>query len=104
MQDKDSSRTINTGATQGTAAALVEKIRRWGQELGFSAIGIAAADVAEATPNLMRWLALGRHGEMDYMAKHAALRSQPDSLIRTSPPPIVASHKAPSDSWAMALI
>ncbi len=29
----------------------------------------------------MRWLALGRHGEMDYMAKHAALRAEPQALV-----------------------
>jgi epoxyqueuosine reductase len=29
----------------------------------------------------MRWLELGRHGEMDYMAKHAALRAAPQGLL-----------------------
>ncbi|MDA0188786.1 MAG: tRNA epoxyqueuosine(34) reductase QueG [Proteobacteria bacterium] len=61
-------------------AALVDDIRRWGRELGFTGIGITNADVSAATPALLHWLALGRHGEMDYMAKHAALRAAPDSL------------------------
>ncbi|MBK9445856.1 MAG: tRNA epoxyqueuosine(34) reductase QueG [Betaproteobacteria bacterium] len=61
-------------------AALSGKIRIWGQELGFAELGIARPDTREATPNLMRWLALGRHGEMDYMAKHAALRAEPGTL------------------------
>ncbi len=51
-------------------------------ELGFSGVGIARADTSEATPGLERWLALGRHGGMDYMAKHAALRSSPEALVR----------------------
>jgi epoxyqueuosine reductase len=51
---------------------MVRRIRDWGQELGFASIGIASVDVSAATPWLMRWLELGRHGEMDYMAKHAA--------------------------------
>jgi hypothetical protein len=41
----------------------------------------AGVDVSAATPWLRRWLALGRHGEMDYMAKHAALRATPQRLL-----------------------
>ncbi|MDQ5878520.1 MAG: epoxyqueuosine reductase [Pseudomonadota bacterium] len=59
---------------------LTEKIRVWGQELGFAEVGFARPDTTEATPGLMRWLALGRHGEMDYMAKHAPLRADPAAL------------------------
>jgi epoxyqueuosine reductase len=62
-------------------AALAQNIKRWGQALGFAEIGIASAEVSAATPSLMHWLALGRHGEMDYMAKHAALRANPQALV-----------------------
>ena len=61
--------------------ALVEQIRRWGFELGFSGVGITRPDTTEATPRLQRWLALGRHGGMDYMAKHADLRANPEALV-----------------------
>ncbi len=61
--------------------ALVKKIKHWGQELGFDELGIAGADVSAAIPELLRWLELGHHGEMDYMAKHAALRAHPESLV-----------------------
>ncbi len=84
MQEKNSEISGNTGAeAQGTIdfAALAEKIKRWGLDLGFSGIGIAGADVSAATPELMRWLQLGRHGEMDYMAKHASLRAAPQTLV-----------------------
>jgi len=76
-----------TGADGGVAdqhatyATVAQKIKDLGQELGFASIGIARADVAAAAPWLMRWLALGRHGEMDYMAKHAALRATPQLLL-----------------------
>ncbi|WP_291987961.1 tRNA epoxyqueuosine(34) reductase QueG [Candidatus Accumulibacter sp. ACC007] len=76
-----------TGADGGVAdqhatyAKVARKIKDLGQELGFASIGIARADVAAAAPWLMRWLALGRHGEMDYMAKHAALRATPQLLL-----------------------
>ncbi|MDR0439559.1 MAG: DUF1730 domain-containing protein, partial [Candidatus Accumulibacter sp.] len=62
-------------------ATLVEKIKHWGKELGFSAVGIVRADVSEASPRLARWLELGRHGEMDYMAKHRELRATPAALL-----------------------
>lgn len=61
--------------------ALVKKIRLWGEELGFSSIGIAHTDVSEASLLLERWLELGRHGEMDYMAKHRELRAAPAKLV-----------------------
>jgi epoxyqueuosine reductase len=75
------------GADNGLAqeqtdyAELVARIRAWGQELGFASIGIAGVDVSAATPWLMRWLEHGRHGEMDYMAKQAALRAAPQDLL-----------------------
>ena len=75
-------RHSNTAADGGfDAAALVGKIKRWGKELGFSSIGIARADVAQASIRLERWLGLGRHGEMDYMAKHRGLRARPEALV-----------------------
>jgi epoxyqueuosine reductase len=64
-----------------TLVALVKDIKRWGAELGFAELGIARADVSAASPDLQRWLALNRHGEMDYMAKHAELRAKPETLV-----------------------
>jgi epoxyqueuosine reductase len=61
-------------------AALAERIRQWGQELGFQAVGIADADLSAAEPRLLDWLAQGRHGEMEYMARHGALRARPAEL------------------------
>ena len=60
--------------------ALVKKIKTWGQELGFAAIGIAGTDVSAAGARLQQWLESGYHGEMDYMAKHAELRTTPGLL------------------------
>lgn len=59
---------------------LKEKIRRLGTESGFSAIGFAAADPGVASERLRAWLAAGRHGEMDYMARHVDLRAHPGHL------------------------
>ena len=61
--------------------ALVKKIKAWGQELGFAEIGIASTDVSTASQKLLQWLESGYHGEMNYMAKHANLRTTPTLLV-----------------------
>src|SRR5687768_7417944 len=62
------------------SASLSSRIKQWGKELGFQAVGIADADLAAAEPRLMEWLARGWHGEMEYMARHGALRARPAEL------------------------
>ena len=42
--------------------------------LGFDLAGIAALGPADTTPEFEAWLAAGRHGEMDYLARGAELR------------------------------
>jgi epoxyqueuosine reductase len=61
-------------------AALAQRIKHWGRELGFQAVGIASADHASAEPRLLDWLGKGWHGEMEYMARHGALRARPAEL------------------------
>ncbi|MDR0775536.1 MAG: tRNA epoxyqueuosine(34) reductase QueG [Azonexus sp.] len=61
-------------------AALREEIRAAGKKLGFAAIGVARAEPGPAVDRLRAWLAEGCHGEMDYMARHAELRAQPQQL------------------------
>jgi epoxyqueuosine reductase len=61
-------------------AALVGRIRQWGRELGFSAVGITDTDLSAYEARLDRWLAEGRHGEMAWMAAHGRKRSRPELL------------------------
>ncbi len=61
-------------------ARLAADIKRWGAELGFQQIGIAATGLGEDETHLLDWLAAGRHGEMDYMARHGVKRSRPAEL------------------------
>ena len=60
---------------------LAARIKRWGAELGFQAVGIADADLSAAEPRLAEWLQRGWHGEMDYMARHGVTRARPAQLI-----------------------
>ncbi len=61
--------------------ALATQIKEWGKALGFQAVGISDTDLHEAEARLQQWLALGHHGEMDYLAKHGIKRSRPAELI-----------------------
>ena len=82
MQEKRSEKIEASGAENGiTPAALARFVKRRARELGFSGVGIAPADVSQASPKLKRWLECGYHGAMDYMGKHIALRSHPAMLL-----------------------
>ncbi len=56
-------------------------IRAWGRELGFSSIGCSGVDLGRAEIGLNQWLAAGKHGRMDYMARHGSKRARPDELL-----------------------
>src|SRR5688500_2202838 len=62
------------------SGSLSASIKQWGRELGFQAVGIADADLSSAEPRLLEWLARGWHGDMEYMARHGALRARPADL------------------------
>jgi epoxyqueuosine reductase len=61
--------------------ALAVAIPTWGRELGFAQVGIADTDLAVDEAHLLAWLAAGRHGEMDYMARHGTKRARPQALV-----------------------
>ena len=61
--------------------ALARDIRTWGRELGFGEIGIADTELATEEAHLLAWLDAGRHGEMDYMARHGVRRARPAELV-----------------------
>ncbi len=62
-------------------ARLAADLRRWARALGFARVGIAGVDLAEDERRLMEWLAEGRHGEMEWMARHGTRRSRPAELV-----------------------
>lgn len=60
---------------------LAEDIRLWGRELGFQAIGISNGKIPEQDQqHFQKWLAMGYHGDLDYMERNQDLRFTPDSL------------------------
>jgi len=75
--------TASASPSRSVAAAsgnLTSLIKQWGRELGFQAVGIADADLSAAEPRLLEWLDRGWHGEMEYMARHGALRARPGEI------------------------
>src|ERR1700742_4470780 len=63
------------------AQALMNDLRKWAHELGFSQIGVADIDLASAEPALQAWLEAGFHGSMHYMAAHGLKRARPAELV-----------------------
>ena len=63
--------------------------------LGFAAIGVAHIEIPEDERHLLKWLAQGFHGEMDYMERHGVMRSRPQQLA----PGTVRVVSARMDYW-----
>ena len=62
-------------------SGLARDIRSWGLELGFGEIGIADTGLESEEAHLLAWLDAGRHGEMDYMARHGVRRARPAEFL-----------------------
>jgi epoxyqueuosine reductase len=65
----------------GTAQDIAVRIRDLAAECGFDAVGFAEAALPEKIRDkLMRFLALGRHGDMGWLEARAGERAHPQSL------------------------
>jgi epoxyqueuosine reductase len=60
--------------------SLLADLQTWGQQLGFSQIGVAPVDLHDAEPGLLAWLGQNYHGDMAYMARHGLTRARPAEL------------------------
>jgi len=62
-----------------------DQLREWlgeqSKKLGFDGLRITDTHLGIASERLNDWLAEGRHGQMEYMARHAQLRSDPALLV-----------------------
>jgi epoxyqueuosine reductase len=61
--------------------ALLQQLRGWAKELGFSQIGVAGVDLSRAEAGLLAWIEAGFHGSMHYMAAHGVKRARPAELV-----------------------
>jgi epoxyqueuosine reductase len=62
-------------------ASVMQALRGWAHDLGFSQIGVADVNLHDAEAGLLAWLAAGFHGEMGYMARHGLARARPAALV-----------------------
>ncbi|WP_462157163.1 tRNA epoxyqueuosine(34) reductase QueG [Pseudoalteromonas sp. GB56] len=60
---------------------LALQIKQWANELGFADAAICDIDLSQYESQLQRWLDLGYHGEMSFMAEHGTKRSRPNELV-----------------------
>lgn len=67
--------------TEPDMAALAGRIRQWGRELGFQQVGVTDTDLGATEERLNAWLAEGRHGTMEWMARHGSKRTRPEELL-----------------------
>lgn len=56
-------------------------IKSWAKKLGFSDCRITTLEVGEVVAGWQAWLARGWHGDMDYLAAHREIRTNPSALV-----------------------
>lgn len=61
-------------------SSLIEKIKRWGRELGFADIGISNTDLSAYESDYFQWILNHYHGDMSYMERHGTKRTRPQEL------------------------
>jgi epoxyqueuosine reductase len=61
-------------------SALKRQFQERARALGFNALGVAGIDIPEDERHLVRWLADGFHGQMNFMQRHGLKRSRPQQF------------------------
>ncbi len=78
MSDIDNSKSVELITPD--YPALAKQIETWALALGFDAVGITNTDLDRHKQYLRNWLEQQRHGEMQWMQRHADLRCEPAQL------------------------
>jgi epoxyqueuosine reductase len=81
--------------TRADLESLAAEIKELGRTFGFQKIGISSVELDTDEARLNEWLALGRHGQMRYMAAHGTKRTRPAELV----PGTVRVIAARMDYW-----
>lgn len=69
------------GQSSPGPAELSARLKEWCSEAGFHRAGIAPVSPGLGGERLLAWLAAGRHGEMEYMARGKAARLDPRLVL-----------------------
>jgi epoxyqueuosine reductase len=73
--------TLSTSITPSEDSNLRNWLGEEAAKLGFDQLRITDTFLGSANERLQEWLAEGRHGAMEYMERHAELRSDPQLLV-----------------------
>jgi epoxyqueuosine reductase len=79
-----------------TPAELAAALAAWARELGFAALGFAAAGPAQTWPRYEAWLTEGCAAGMAYLARNAAPRRDPRELLPECRTVICAAARYPT--------
>ncbi|GLS83613.1 tRNA epoxyqueuosine(34) reductase QueG [Paraferrimonas haliotis] len=71
---------MTAASSPADLAAIADKIKRWGEALGFQKVGITDLNLAAHEQWLQQWLDNNYHGSMGYMANHGLMRARPSEL------------------------
>lgn len=66
---------------ESALAGLKGTLRELAMARGFDALGVSDVAIPADEAHLHHWLEAGRHGEMEYMARHGTRRSRPQELV-----------------------
>src|SRR4029079_8363577 len=72
---------VGSGLPAVDGADVLDRLRAWALELGFSQIRVADGGLCDASPGRLAWLEAGFHGSMRYMAAHGMRRARPAELV-----------------------
>ena len=72
---------MTTPTLPADPAAIRTRLAQRARELGFAHVGVTGIELTEDGRRLDHWLAAGRHGDMEYMARHGTKRSRPAELL-----------------------
>ena len=64
-----------------TVTTLTTALKNRATELGFDLVGVAEAGASQTVAHLRSWLAEGRHGAMEWMAKTESVRKHPRNVL-----------------------
>jgi epoxyqueuosine reductase len=84
--------------------SLSADIKSKAVDLGFDVVGLAPAQAARREPAFHRWLELGYHGEMEWMARDPGRRADPRRVLPGARSVVVAGvsyfvENPPPDVW-----
>ena len=68
-------------ADLNSLAPRAATVRRIAERLGFALVGIAPAEPTQHEADLRAWLAAGKHGSMEYLARQADTMIDPRALV-----------------------